>query len=488
VNIALKYLLAFGGLIFAFGISFGSIRATEDFLNEFPKESYHVLESGKQNVGKTSFNWKNEAGQYVFEEVSILKINLFQKQQSLETKLMLKTNKQLQVQSFDYYMISSDSTLQVVGTRVGDNLRLEKIQAGSKQLKNILIQEPMILSSILRPYLLAKGLLKKSVGEQSFNAVLIEPSALASVPMTIKIKPKGNNFFVETTYLSHSLQSEVTVNGSLLMESADLAGMPLIAKPVSKKDFMKLKLEGTSEDLVEKSKVAFGKLDDARSRKSLSVRMDGIPVHRFQLNRHRQTLDGNILTIKTESLPEKTLPLQGIVGRKDLESYLAGDISIPVFDQRIQQKAREIVGEESDLWKRALKIHSFVYNHLEKDAYVSLPDALEALQTGKGDCNEHSVLYTALARAAGIPTRMVVGLVYSDHFYNGGSPGFYYHAWVEVFTGYNWVSIDPTWNQIPSDATHIAFVEGSADQQIQIAALMGKIKLSLVNMKPNQPI
>ena len=69
-----------------------------------------------------------------------------------------------------------------------------------------------------------------------------------------------------------------------------------------------------------------------------------------------------------------------------------------------------------------------------------------------------------------------MGLVYGDQFY--GEPGFYYHAWVEVYTGKEWVAIDPTWNQIPADATHIAFVEGGLDQQVQVTALMGKIRLS----------
>ncbi|MGA0164247.1 MAG: transglutaminase-like domain-containing protein, partial [Bdellovibrionota bacterium] len=212
------------------------------------------------------------------------------------------------------------------------------------------------------------------------------------------------------------------------------------------------------------------------------VKVDGIPLHFFQLNRHRQRLESGVLTIKKETSIESA-PIQSIVGRKDLEKYLMAEVSIPAFDPVIQKKSREIVGDKNDLWERAKAVHQFVYSHLEKDPYVSLPDAIEALQTAKGDCNEHAALYTALARAAGVPARTVVGLVYSDSFYEGGKPGFYYHAWVEVFTGKQWVAIDPTWNQIPADVTHLAFIEGGADQQIQIAAVMGKVKLSLVDSK-----
>jgi transglutaminase-like putative cysteine protease len=148
----------------------------------------------------------------------------------------------------------------------------------------------------------------------------------------------------------------------------------------------------------------------------------------------------------------------------------------------------EIVGSENDLWKRAKLVNEFVFNSIKKAPYISLPDAIETLTTRQGDCNEHAALFTALARAAGIPTRMVVGLVHSNTSMTSAltgrpleKPGFYYHAWVEVFNGNRWISMDPTWNQVPAGAAHIAFVEGASDQQIQLVGLVGNLRLSLVS-------
>ena len=59
---------------------------------------------------------------------------------------------------------------------------------------------------------------------------------------------------------------------------------------------------------------------------------------------------------------------------------------------------------------------------------MSIPNALEVLQSKKGDCNEHTVLFNAFARAAGIPAKTVVGVVYLRG-------AFYYHAWSEVWLG-----------------------------------------------------
>jgi transglutaminase-like putative cysteine protease len=61
----------------------------------------------------------------------------------------------------------------------------------------------------------------------------------------------------------------------------------------------------------------------------------------------------------------------------------------------------------------------------------------EALQRKKGVCQHYSVIYTAIARALKIPTRIVVGL----HFDQNGNA---YHAWVEseIVQG-QWQVIEP---------------------------------------------
>jgi len=55
-----------------------------------------------------------------------------------------------------------------------------------------------------------------------------------------------------------------------------------------------------------------------------------------------------------------------------------------------------------------------------------------------------------MCRAAGIPTRVAVGLVYAEHL-----QGFGFHMWNEVLVDGRWVAIDPTLNQTEVDATHL---------------------------------
>jgi Putative ATP-binding cassette/Transglutaminase-like superfamily len=98
---------------------------------------------------------------------------------------------------------------------------------------------------------------------------------------------------------------------------------------------------------------------------------------------------------------------------------------------------------------------------LEKKPTISLPSAREVLRTRVGDCNEHTALYVALARALDIPARIAVGLVRLHGAFN-------YHAWAEVYVEENgrglWLPVDPTLNEFPADATHIRLSRGGLDK------------------------
>ena len=103
------------------------------------------------------------------------------------------------------------------------------------------------------------------------------------------------------------------------------------------------------------------------------------------------------------------------------------------------------------------------------------------LRTKVGDCNEHTALYVAMARALGIPARIAVGLV----FVRGA---FYYHAWPEVYLDEGngrglWLPVDPTFNQFPADATHLRLARGGLDKQAAILPLIGRLKITMLDLE-----
>lgn len=139
----------------------------------------------------------------------------------------------------------------------------------------------------------------------------------------------------------------------------------------------------------------------------------------------------------------------------------------------IRSQAAAIVGDETDPWRKALLIHAWVYRTIDKVPVPSVPSALAVLATKRGDCNEHTVLFTALARAAGVPARMAIGIVWSEE-----GKAFFYHAWPEVWVG-RWVWMDPTLGEKVADATHIKLVSGGIERWPRLVPYLGRLTVEV---------
>jgi len=134
--------------------------------------------------------------------------------------------------------------------------------------------------------------------------------------------------------------------------------------------------------------------------------------------------------------------------------YLAATVTVPARDARIAATARDIARGSTAPQAQAEAILAWMGANV-RPAPVDVFNALDVLDRREAECQGHAYLYTALARALGIPTRVVNGIVYSEDY-----RGFLYHTWTESVIAGRWVAIDPTFHEIPADATHVKLVEG----------------------------
>jgi len=101
----------------------------------------------------------------------------------------------------------------------------------------------------------------------------------------------------------------------------------------------------------------------------------------------------------------------GLGGQAEKESavqeYLKSGFLIQSDAPQMRRRAEAITtGVKTDR-EKAVKVSRWVYRHMDRSSLrMSMPSALEVLQTLKGDCNEHAALFAALARAAGVPTKV----------------------------------------------------------------------------------
>lgn len=110
-----------------------------------------------------------------------------------------------------------------------------------------------------------------------------------------------------------------------------------------------------------------------------------------------------------------------------------------------------------------------------KDTANDSESAVASFTSKSGNSQSHSRLYTALARASDIPTNIVFGLVYLE------KKGFIYHSWAESFIDGHWVSVDPTYNELPANPTHIKLFEGHLPKDMEpLLAIIGKIRMTIL--------
>jgi hypothetical protein len=155
--------------------------------------------------------------------------------------------------------------------------------------------------------------------------------------------------------------------------------------------------------------------------------------------------------------PTPSSPVLRPVRDERLSAYLKPNDFLQSDDPRIAAAAREAVGEETDAWKAARKIESWVHQKIRKKGMgTAFASAKEVCENLEGDCTEHSVLAAALARAAGIPSRVAIGLASAGGIWGG-------HMWTEVWVG-SWVPIDATFGGAFVDASHIKMGESSLNE------------------------
>ncbi len=170
------------------------------------------------------------------------------------------------------------------------------------------------------------------------------------------------------------------------------------------------------------------------------------------------------ITVRVESLVPPAAAKIGPVP-DSLREFLGSNGTLQADDPEVAARTKEAVGTETDVWKAAKALERWVHQHIKKKNYgVSFATAKEVVRSREGDCTEHGVLLAAMARAAGIPSRVIAGLVY----YRNGFGG---HMWTEVNVGGSWYPLDATLPCEQVDATHLALGASSLQNETPSKAM-----------------
>src|SRR5262249_20878986 len=141
------------------------------------------------------------------------------------------------------------------------------------------------------------------------------------------------------------------------------------------------------------------------------------------------------------------------------DEYLKSNYYLKSDDARVKSLAEAAVAEETDPLKKARRIERWVYENMQNDNRVPFVPADKIARELKGDCRQHAMLTAAMCRAAGVPSRTAVGLVYASD--KNGKPVMAYHMWTEVWVQGQWLAIDATRGEGSIGATHVKIADHS---------------------------
>ncbi len=225
-------------------------------------------------------------------------------------------------------------------------------------------------------------------------------------------------------------------------------------------------------------------IENARKRDALRLALNGPLREAHLFNDLRQTMSlteqGAVFQAELtdlDILPTIELPIEN----NTLLLFTKPSTYVQSDEPRIIEKAQEIIGEERNARRIAHVLCDWVSANMRNVFSARLSNSLDALDSLEGDCTEHTVLFVGLARAVGLPAKKVAGLIYVE----GGQPGFYFHQWASVWLG-EWVDVDPAFNQLPVDVTHIKLAEGDLLRQIKILPLIGRLDIQVLPDRPDE--
>jgi hypothetical protein len=315
---------------------------------------------------------------------------------------------------------------------------------------------------------------------------VFDPTTVSLIKNTIRVGPmetisianiitKANTLIIEDPRLETKVH--VSDKGDILKVSTSL-GIEMM--PLSKEAALAGNAPGGAmPDLAELMRVVPNEpIANAENLTLLRIRLTSDVIKSLPSDQSQSVKkDGKtwLVNIKPTQLlraPTKTIS-QAAAAQTD---WLKPSLNIPSDKQMFVKLAAEITGKNPTLRDATLKIRRYVNQTMRPNAGIGvLRDATEVLATKEGVCRDYAILTATLCRSAGIPARLASGLVSWDG-------NFYYHAWVEVFTGYEWVGVDSISNSDQFSASHVKLSQGNVDKAFNFTVLSG-VKMEVLDVK-----
>lgn len=454
----------------------GGLKAPDELLNGVSlgaESSWMGIYLGGRKVGYIHSVLEPSGDGYEIREFSRIGGTMLGTDQQMRMRMTVQTDSTFALVAFQGQLEAEPYATQFTGEVKEQVLSIRITAAGKTTEKFLPAPEPIYLSQAIKP-LLQAGRLDEG---DSLKLAGFDPISMAMQDLVVI----GANLEKHSLWGSDVLARKLTtrlagMESSLYVDEdgnslAEFSAMGL----VTRRESMETALAGNDDQapvdfLAIYAVTPVGRLKAPRKTKRATYVLAGINLADVINASDRQSLvdeASGVIEVSAERLKsngDTTL----------LDRFRRDAPFIESRDRRIQERAREIV-QGAKTAEDTLKIlTNWVFHSVDKRPAAGIPSALAVLQQLEGDCNEHSVLFTALARSLGIPTRIQMGVVYQ-------TGRFFYHAWPASFVGGVWREVDPTFGQTEADAARIALTTGDLAEVVNLAGVIGKLEIKIIS-------
>ena len=480
-------------------------RLAEAALRVSPGASYYRVEKDGEQIGFASSTIDTTRGGLTISDYLSADLPLAGREHRATATSDVRLSRSLSLSEFKLSFESDGAPIAISGTSVGDSsLRLVvSHDESAADTQHVALTAPVVLPTIV-PIAIALGESPK-VG-RIYTLQSFDPIAMAPRPLVVRVEAESSFAVPDSARFDDARKRwtvarrdsvrawRISTDGpsavrawideqGRVVELQHALGFSL-RRTAYEIAFENWRLDGGTRarsvsedrDVLETTAIAASVPLESRRPSKLRVRLRGADLSGFALDGGRQALHGDTLVIERETDAPGgapyTMPMP-LAMRMSFRRDISPEPLVQSGDARIVALARRIRGDTRDPVVVARRINQWVHDSLKKTVAVTIPSATQVLESRSGDCNEHTQLFLALSRAAGIPARAAAGLAHVRG-------KFYYHAWPEVFVG-KWVAVDPTFGQFPADAAHLRFVYGGLARQAELLKLMGTLRIDVLS-------
>ncbi len=183
----------------------------------------------------------------------------------------------------------------------------------------------------------------------------------------------------------------------------------------------------------------------------------------------RQSLRGDTLVVWRDA--------RGTDSSATPQSAVGPGWDLAVLDGRMHSTAVAALRGAATAWDSVHALTRWVAQQIATDAApTAVGTAINTLRAGKGNADGKARLLVTLARAVGIPARVVTGVAVLPD-------GVFSHSWSELWMG-RWIAADPTFGQLPASAALIRIMLGERSRPVELLPLVASARFLPLRSNP----